>query len=322
MVEEEGPILMVRICLIVFTCCCLAQGQSAEKPLTFEAASVKPATPPVPDAQGRIFSAGPTGGPGTTDPGRIHYPNMSLKNLLMSAYDMKSFQIVGPAWLDTERFEINATLPANTTKEQFRGMLQNLLVERFKLAIHRASKELPMYSLEVAKGGPKIKESAETAAPPDAYSGLPAPPWAPKMGADGFPILPQLAGRPGIFNLMMPGRARMVAQLQTMQDLAARLSSQLNRPVTDATGLKAKYDFTLTFSPEGTYGPMGPIPSSALPPPGASGAPAPASPPDDVETPPDIFKALQAQLGLKLESKKGPVELIVIDHVEKTPTEN
>src|SRR5579872_4136200 len=111
--------------------CCLAYGQ------TFDAASVKPAEPPKPDAHGRILMSGPSGGPGTKDPGRIRYPFMSLKNLLMNAFDVKGFQIVGPAWLDMERFDITATMPPQTTKEQFRVMLQNLLAERFKMQFHR-----------------------------------------------------------------------------------------------------------------------------------------------------------------------------------------
>src|ERR1700681_1519458 len=114
-----------RWSLAVLTCC-LAYGQTVDKSLTFDAASVKPASPPVPDGRGRIMMMGPTGGPGTKDPGRIRYPNMSLKNLLMNAYDVKNFQIAGPAWLDTERFDIPATMPPDTTKEQFRVMLQNL----------------------------------------------------------------------------------------------------------------------------------------------------------------------------------------------------
>jgi uncharacterized protein (TIGR03435 family) len=313
--------------LVVFTWC-LSYGQ------TFDAASVKPATPPVPDGRGRIMMMGPTGGPGTKDPGRIRYPYMSLKNLLMNAYDVKGFQIAGPAWLDTERFDITAVMPPETTKEQFRVMLQNLLSERFKLTIHRETKELPMYSLVVARNGPKLKESAEVPAPKDDGdpANLPPPPplpSQPKIGPDGFPILPiPGGGRAGLFFIMMPGRTRLIGQQQTMQDLANRLTTQLNRPVTDATALKAKYDFTLTFASEGmNMGmpmPIGmvqvPPPSPPPPPPGGGGGPAANLP--EGETPPDLFAAIQAQLGLKLEAKKGPVELIVIDHVEKTPTEN
>jgi uncharacterized protein (TIGR03435 family) len=311
----------IRISLVAFTGC-LSYSQ------TFDAASVKPATPPVPDGRGRIMMMGPSGGPGTKDPGRIRYPNMSLKNVLMTAYDVKNFQIAGPGWLDTERFDITAVMPPETTKEQFRVMLQNLLSERFKLTVHRETKELPMYSLVVARNGPKMKESAEVPAPKDDGdpANLPPPPplpSQPKIGPDGFPILP-LPGRGGIFFIMMPGRTRLIGQQQTMQDLAERLTSQLNRPVTDATALKAKYDFTLTFAVEGVNMilPIGMMPAPPPPPPPPGGGGAPAANLPEGETPPDIFAAVQAQLGLKLESKKGPVEQIVIDHVEKTPTEN
>src|SRR5262249_19239320 len=147
--------------------------------------------------------------------------------------------------------------------------------ERFKLAIHRETKELPIYALVVNKGGPKLKES-EAAAPGSGDDAPPPPPplpSQPKIGPDGFPMLPLPGGgRGGLFMMMMPGRARFVAQKQTMTDLANRLASQLNRPVTDATGLTAKYDFTLTFSPEGMNGPMGPMgpmgAMAAVPPPG------------------------------------------------------
>ena len=121
--------------------------------------------------------------------------------------------------------------------------------------------------------------------------------------------------------IMMNGRARFIAQQQTMQDLAARLTNQLSRTVTDATALKAKYDFTLTFSPEGMNGPMGPLPPPP-PVPGGGEESRKAAALPEAEPLLDIFGAIQAQLGLRLEPKKGPVELIVIDHVEKTPTEN
>ncbi len=303
----------------------LTYGQAVDKSLTFDVASVKPAAPLVPDGRGRIMFQGPQGGPGSKDPGRIRYPFMSLKNLLTTAYDVKGFQIVGPAWLDTERFDITATMPPETTKEQFHVMLQNLLVERFKMTLHRETKELPTYSLVVAKGGPKLTESAEP--PPtkkeDGDASPPPPPSMPKMGPDGFPVMTSfLGGRAGLFNVMMPGRARMIAQQQTTKDLAARLSDQLSRPVTDNTGLTKKYDFTLTFLPEQGMGPMGPMPPPPPPPGGAAGAGPMGPASSDAEAPPSIFAAIQSQLGLKLEPKKGPVEQIVIDHIERTPIEN
>jgi uncharacterized protein (TIGR03435 family) len=130
--------------------------------------------------------------------------------------------------------------------------------------------------------------------------------------------------------MSLPGRARLVGRQQTMLDLANRLTAQLSRPVTDATGLTAKYDFTLTFSTKGMNPPAGPTGQGAggmmvsvapQPPSGATGgAPMPGLP--EADTPADLFRAVKEQLGLTLEAKKGPVELIVIDHIEKTPTEN
>jgi uncharacterized protein (TIGR03435 family) len=252
---------------------------------------------------------------------------MSLKSLLTTAYDVKNYQIEGPAWLDTERFDVNATLPPDTTKEQFRIMLQNLLAERFNLKVHRDTKELPMYSLVIAKNGPKMKESVETPAPAEGDAAAPTPPLPsqPKIGPDGFPILPMPGGgRGGLYQIMMPGRARMMGIKQTMQDLAQRLSQQLNRPVTDATGLTAKYDFSLTYAPEGMGG-LAPIMIGAPPPPsppgGGAAGPGPTLPEADAP-PPNLFSAVQTDLGLKLEAKKGPVDMIVVDHVEKTPIEN
>jgi uncharacterized protein (TIGR03435 family) len=289
--------------LLIFACS-LIQAQISDESLKFEAASVKPATPP----KGMIPM--PSGGPGTKDPGRVHYPYMSLKYLLMAAYDVKVFQVSGPAWLDTERFEIDATMAPGTTKEQFRVMLQNLLAERFKLAVHRESTQLPMYALVVAKNGPKIKESAAAPAFQSDDGPLPASmPMRPKIGADGFPVLPPRPPGLPIGVIMMNGRARLDAQFNTMQELAELLTSVTSRPVVDATGLKAEYDFTLTYLPE-----------EAPPPTPSSGGRSPIVP--EADALPDIFEAVQAQLGLKLEPKRGPVEMIVVDRGEKTPTGN
>jgi len=309
----------------------LAQTPAPDKSLTFEVASIKPAQPPKPDAQGRMFMRGPSGGPGSKDPGRISYPFVTLKNIFMTAYNVKNYQISGPSWLDNQRFDITATMPPDTTKEQFQIMLQNLLLDRFQLSVHREKKELPMYSLVVTKAG-KLKESAVATPPPDNDGPPPLPPAGPpKIGPDGFPVLPTaMTGRPGIFMMMMPGRARLNATAQTMQDLANRLSQQLNRPVIDNTGLAVKYDFILTYAPDPNEGPgrggpglggvavaIGPGPAAGPGPGGNDNVFIP-----DGETPPPLFGALQSQLGLKLEPKKGDVDFIVVDKIEKTPTEN
>ena len=101
------------------------------------------------------------GGPGSPDPGQITYSNVSLKNGSDDAYEVKGYQITGPKWLDSERFDIVAKIPKGATKEQFQMMLQNLLAERFKLTLHRETKELPIYALVVGKGGPKMKETVD-----------------------------------------------------------------------------------------------------------------------------------------------------------------
>jgi uncharacterized protein (TIGR03435 family) len=122
---------------------------------------------------------------------------------------------------------------------------------------------------------------------------------------------------------LMNGNARMTVGRQSMSGLAEILSSQLDLPVVDMTGLTGKYDFTLYFSPEGLAGmrlPGGPPPNA--PPPGEGGPGMPMAGTPDGSSSPDLFTALQEQLGLKLEQRKGPVEMLVIDHLEKVPIEN
>jgi uncharacterized protein (TIGR03435 family) len=139
------------------------------------------------------------------------------------------------------------------------------------------------------------------------------------VGKDGFPVLP---GRGATSIMLMNGNARMTASKQSMATLAEMLSSQLDLPVVDMTGLAGNYDFTLYFSPEGLAGmrlPAGLPP----PPPAAEGGPGmPMASAPDAQPGPNLFAAVQEQLGLKLEQRKGPVDLLVIDHLEKAPIEN
>jgi uncharacterized protein (TIGR03435 family) len=277
------------------------------KPLTFDVASVKPFSQ-ASVSGGRKGGGGGATGPGTSDPGRIHYTAIRLKDLLMTAYSVKDFQIVGPGWLDnideTTRFTIDATMPPETTKEQLREMLQSLLAERFKLTIHRETRVYPKYSMIVAKNGPKMKESAEMPAPKDdAASAARGGRGRGSTDAYGFPNW-QTPPEGGTWRFFMNGRGRIGGARATMQDLANELTIYAFRtPVTDDTGLKGKYDFILTYSVTGWNGP-----TVALP--------------DAVDPLPDVFGAVQSQLGLRLEPKKGPVEVIVIDSIEKKPTAN
>jgi uncharacterized protein (TIGR03435 family) len=289
-------------------------GQTpAPEKAVFEVASIKPAEPQVP---GKPYFMGSSGGPGTKDPGIFQCHNCNLPMLIAQAYDIKFFQLTYPKWMDDTRFEINAKLPTGATKAQFRLMLQDLLVERFKLALHHDAKEMQVYDLVVAKGGPKFaehvdkKEEAEDAAAP-ARGGA----RGPNVDADGYPIIAK--GCKGCIMIVGSGKARMSMQDSTMKEFADMVASQVNKIVYDATGLKGKYDISLTYQMQmGVMrgGPGGP------PPPPPSNSAGPLDSDSDMGIP--LVGAIQPQLGLRLESKKGSVDMLVIDHAEKAPTEN
>ena len=322
--------------------CCMVHAQStadakpAEAKLEFEVASIKPSAPP---GRGVIRKDSP-GGPGSGDPGRVTYTFSTIRDLMVDAYGVKRYQVSGgPKWLDSEPFDIVAKVPGGATKEQVKVMLQNLLSERFKLTLHRETKELPMYALVVGAKGPKLKDSNFTDSQPKegrgeagAPAAAPPPPLRPsleksriKIGPDGCPETPPMAGgRAGNFMMMTPNGECMISNGQTMDGLARQLSNRFDRPVIDQTGLKGQYDLRLRFDPSSMPGGRGGTIMMIKDGPGpgpASADPANRIAPDG-DPPPSIFNALQQQLGLKLEAGKGTVELLVIDHVEKTPTEN
>jgi uncharacterized protein (TIGR03435 family) len=191
-----------------------------------------------------------------------------------------------------------------------------------------------MYALVVGKGGSKLKEAVEEDAttPQTAVPPPPPPPGrdeaAPvrlKMDADGMPQLPSGMGRNGVIMMTIYGsgglRARMVCKGQPVSALLATLSNLLGHPVVDATGLKGKYDITLDYAPDGLHGPTTMMPPPSPPHDGGDGGGPPMASAPDLGGP-SIFTALQEQLGLKLEQRKGPVDLLVIDRLEKVPTEN
>jgi uncharacterized protein (TIGR03435 family) len=286
----------------------LACSGSAQTPLSFEVASVKP-SPPV-AAGARVFFGPARGGPGTSDPGQITWTNATLKNLFMTAFEVRAYQVNGPAWLDTERYDIVAKVPAGTTKEQVNVMWQNLLTERFGVKLHHESKEFQVQELVVGKDGPKMKESAENPNEP-----------APPVGPPTFDKNGGLSS-PGFVIMMMMGTsgpiARATSKTQPISRLTAMLTTQVGRPVLDKTGLAGKYDFTLEFTPDLHVLQLPP------PPPGLEGAgPPPAPLIERAGDPgPDLAAAIQKQLGLRLVANKAKLDVVVIDKVEKVPTEN
>jgi uncharacterized protein (TIGR03435 family) len=282
--QEECTVL--RICLgLVLVVAAWAQG--AADSLTFEVASIKPSA-----KQGMVTRM--ADGPGTSDPGRFTATNAELSMLTMRAYGIQYDQLKGPAWMDTTQFDVVANVPPGTTAEQFRKMLQNLLAERFRMQVHHETRVVASYELTVANNGPKLKPAAESSGTDDFVPGS----GVRQVNRDGFPILPP--GRPNGTCGRLADGSYCTFRKVTMAMFVQRLSlpTFVDGRVVDKTGLAGQYDLTLYYSP------MSNTPSS----------------PDN--NAPSIEQALEEQLGLKLVPSKAPIDVFVIDHAEKTPTEN
>jgi uncharacterized protein (TIGR03435 family) len=186
-----------------------AFGQSATNSPAFEVASIKP------------NRSGLNGSSLGRSGSRLTFDNVSLRECIAFAYGIaagRDYELIGPAWLDSEKFDIAATFPPETSRERIREMVQTLLAARFHLTTHRESKKLKAYALVVAKKGPTLKVASS--------------------GEDAF-----------IF-----GDGRVTARALSMSAFADRLSGplfKLEQPVVDLTGIKGVYDFTLEWSPDG-----------------------------------------------------------------------
>ena len=315
-----GEIDMTRILLLpVLTFAALAQEAA---PPAFEVASVKPSTPdqPVMAAGGRGMMMRVARGCRKPNPGSVNCTSATLKMLLMQAYDMKNYQVEGPSWLDNDTYDLMAKIPEGVPVEKVPSMLQALLAERFKVVLHKETRSLPAYELTVAKGGPKMKEvdPAEVAAFKEAQKansggpppGTPPPPPPPMPGTPG-------AARPmplGAMSMMMSSNgARTMRGKMDMLQLVNMLTNQLKRPVFDKTELKGTYDIELSFMDETdtSLRALGP-PDAGIPPP-TTDANAPIA---------TLTQAVQQSLGLKLDQKKAPLDILVIESANKVPTEN
>ncbi len=224
----------------------------------------------------------------SVDPGSVALRGVRLKQVVMEAFAVKIDQIVGPSWLETDCFDISAKSPEGATRDQLPAMLQSLLAERFKLGAHKEDRPRTGYALVVDKAGPKCKEDD----PNSNFMGS-------RAGHTYFGF-----GRNGALKGVM-----------TMAGVANYLSRRGYGPVEDHTGLTGKYDIDLTFTPNPDFEPMGLIPAVQPVPPGID-APAP---PERVG---GLFSALREQLGLKLERRQIQVPFLVIDRIERIPTEN
>jgi uncharacterized protein (TIGR03435 family) len=235
------PLLLIAASALVM----LVQSEKpagSENP-AFDIATIKPHDP-----SGGVLA-------GTSISPRRYSGVGSLRSLIQTAYGVQDYQVSGgPSWVNTDLFEVDGRAANPTPHDQMMLMLQTLLAERFKLAIHRETKVVPIYALVAAKNGPKLQEVKDKD----------------KIGA------------------MSAGRGMLRGQM-TLTDLARYLSSSAGRPVVERTGLTAGFEINLRWSPDNS--------------PDAPGA--------------SLFTAIQEQLGLKLESAKGPIETLVIDHAEK-----
>jgi uncharacterized protein (TIGR03435 family) len=268
-----GAILAAALAVLLATVPALLSQEA--KP-AFEAATIRPNTGNDPSSYFRMMGVTPS------------MTNQSLRNMIFWAYRVHDFQITGGAgWMGTDRWDIQAKTLPGAGIQQMQLMFQSLLKDRFKLAIHREIKELPIYNLTIAKGGLKIQPNKEgSCLTPDPKSPGPAPgkTFMDYCGTSGF------------------GRCSMIGTSATMTELAESLSNAVARTVVNQTGVDGRFRYEVNYAPEEnqTAQPGGPPPACDAP---------------------SIYSALQDQLGLKLDSAKGPVEVLVIDHAEK-PSEN
>jgi uncharacterized protein (TIGR03435 family) len=228
------------------------------------------------------------GGPGTDDPTLLVCQNLDLANSVAIAYRLNHYQLSAPDWMQDSRYDVRAKVPEGATKDQVDLMWQNMLADRFKLVIHRETREFQTYDLVVAKGGPKFKEADRSNT-----NDIPATRGALTFDKNGYPEFgPGHAGM-GISH----GLARLYNPRMTMARLAGQVSGQLGHPVNDATGLTGAYEIGLYWASEHLA----------------------ATSPD---AGPRLIDALREQLGLRLESKKAPVEFVIVDHAERVHTDN
>ena len=279
-------------------------GQTAPPP-QFEVASIRPSAPAAPGQVGLGLHI---------DGSQVSMRQFALKDEIAVAFNLKQYQVSGPDWLATEKFDIVAKLPEGAPRNQVREMLQALLLDRFQMKTHHETKDFSVYAVVVAKSGLKMKE-----APPDPADATADGDKKTDQGAVNVSVS---GGRGGVVanygngSFFTLGNNRIDAQKMQMNYVADMLARFEDRPVVDMTELKGKYDFTLTFTEEDYHAMMirAAISSGMALPPEAIQAMQNAS--GD-----SLFSALQ-MVGLKLESRKAPLDVLVIDHAEKSPTEN
>jgi uncharacterized protein (TIGR03435 family) len=278
-----------------------AFGQASPARLEFEVAAVKPSPPGAPE-QVRVGLR--------IDGAQVHIAYLTLRDYIGMAYRVRNYQVMGPDWLAMDRFDIDAKLPAGAESGKVPEMLQALLADRFGVQLHREAKPLQVYALMVGSGGPKLKES-----PVDADAGGGAAAGAVDVAAGGSANGVNISLGRGSYFSLEPGKLE--ARKMTMTAFADTLARFVDRPVVDMTELKGTYDVSVGLTPE-DYRAL--LIQTAVN--------------NGVTLPPEALRALQQggtnepvsnamrALGLKLDPRKTPLEVLVIDRALKTPSAN
>jgi len=289
----QKPLLLFAIASIA------AWGQQPARP-EFEVATIRPSAPS-PEA---TVTAG-----ARIDGAQVRWVSLTLKNFMATAYRMKLYQISGPDWISSDRFDIAATIPAGVSTTQMPEMLQRLIEDRFQVKMHREKKDFPVYALEIAKGGLKMQANPPDPNAANADATTPANTNV-NGSAQGISID---FGRGSSYTF---ANNRFEARKLTLANVVRALELYTDRPVVDMTGLTGTYDFTLEVTAEDYQAMLIRAAVSAgvtLPPQALRLL--------DGASIPSLFDALQ-KVGLKLDARKAPLDTIVVDDARKTPTDN
>jgi uncharacterized protein (TIGR03435 family) len=276
------------------------------------------------------------GGPGTAMPGQWTGTGVTIRGMILRAWNLFSLsQLSGPPSMVTEHYDVAAKIPPNTSPEHFRLMIQHLLADRLGLVAHHETRQGIVYDLVVADGGPRMKEAT-----PVPSSGADPLPTSGRLQRDknGNPELGPGAP-PGFYLLPSAnGGTRVVGRMRSVAQLIEQIQARMGRPVFDKTGLTGNYDYVLDFTPDS---PPGSARDMAGPPDSDVGAVVAVAGTTDTkrgaehaessvgdtstgpkDPAPNFRQALLAQLWLRLEPRKAPTDILVVDRFNKVPLDN
>lgn len=292
---------------LVLACAAAVAGAQTASGPAFEVASIKPAEP----ITREMVISGQMHIGMKVDKAHVEIQSFTIQELVRFAYNLKPYQVEGPAWTTHLRYDISAKLPEGATMAEVRPMVARLLAERFKLVIHHETKDLPVYVLAAAKDGAKLKAAAPDKVP--ATPGADAPREM-NVGGNGQQVN-MTGGSFGNLKLVQGDdeKMKLVSDAATMTNLTDMLSRMMDRPVIDKTGLSGYYQISVDVDNQD-------LRNMAA----GAGIVMPLRRNDGEATDPShgsVYQSLQ-HLGLRLEGRKEPIDFVVVDSAEKVPVEN